>query len=212
MEQGITEVMAPQLDADEAQELVDRIKGGIQVIWEDVTALYLGQGWLALGYQSWDEMSESEFAGARLRIPREQRQQTVSMLHDHGLSTRAIGSVLGISKDTAARDLTDLPVSDETPAAIVGQDGKTYPRRTEAPVQKPYRTKSAAAMAEKYAQRVAGAIDSIWETAAHAQEERDASDWDAGEWSFVVDSIRQELETAHSTIPNIIENLGKLDI
>lgn len=65
----------------------------------------------------------------RIALPIADRQQAVADLHSEGMSTRAIGSALGLSKDTIAR----TPVADETPVPVIGTDGKTYaPRQPDA--------------------------------------------------------------------------------
>ena len=46
-------------------------------------------------------------------------------MREIGMSTRAIASATGMSKDTAARALSG--VANETPAPATGMDGKAYP-------------------------------------------------------------------------------------
>ncbi|GAB2547949.1 helix-turn-helix transcriptional regulator [Brachybacterium huguangmaarense] len=117
------------MDLDHARLVVDEIRrragafveqsAQLQADAEDLTELivtaYRGQAWLALGYESWEELQAAEFSQARLWESVESRRAQVARFIEEGLSTRAIGSVLGISKATAHRDSL-AGVSHETPA------------------------------------------------------------------------------------------------
>ncbi len=113
-----------RLDEEEARSLTNRIRQCVAVAHESIVHAYKGRAWTALNYGSWDDYCEAEFGGARLPIPKADRSDVVALLRAEGMSTRAIGSALGLSKDTVHRDLAG--VSDETPA-VTGADGKTYP-------------------------------------------------------------------------------------
>lgn len=101
-------------NADHARALTDRIKVAVEATWQLVAEAYQSRAWSALGYSSWDDYVTREFGTARLRLPREERQEVVTSLRESGLSIRAIAAVTGDSKDTVHRALA--PVSDETPA------------------------------------------------------------------------------------------------
>jgi hypothetical protein len=63
-----------------------------------------------------------------IRIPLTDRPAAVAELRQNGMSTRAIGSALGISKDTVARELAT--VSGETvahPEKVISLDGRERP-------------------------------------------------------------------------------------
>lgn len=109
----------------QARELTDRIKVGVEAVWQLVKDAYVSRAWEALGYDSWDDYCTREFGSSRIRLPREERQEVVSSMREIGMSTRAIASATGMSKDTAARALSG--VANETPAPVTGTDGKTYP-------------------------------------------------------------------------------------
>ncbi len=143
------EVVAP-LQPEEARRLTDQIRAAVDVAWELVTDAYRQRAWAALGYSSWDDYCTREFGAARLRLPREERQEVVASLRESGLSIRAIAAATGDSKDTVARSLR-AGVANETPAPepvdaevipepvsepapITGTDGKTYRRPEPAPV------------------------------------------------------------------------------
>lgn len=117
------------LSENEARELTAKIYGAIEVAWELIAEAYQRRADKAMGYGSWDEYCQAEFNGARLRLPREERQEKVRSLRESGLSTRAIASATGTSYDTVQRDLKagDRNLSPESESSnVVGLDGKTY--------------------------------------------------------------------------------------
>ncbi|MEU3282938.1 hypothetical protein [Streptomyces antibioticus] len=107
----------------DARALTDRIKVAVEGTWLLIQEAYTSRAWAALGYDTWDSYCAAEFGTARLRLPREERQEVVASLRESGMSLRAISSATGISPATAMRDSR---VSDETPAVILGTDGSTY--------------------------------------------------------------------------------------
>jgi hypothetical protein len=107
----------------DARALTDRIKVAVEGTWLLIQEAYTSRAWAALGYDTWDSYCAAEFGTARLRLPREERQEVVASLRESGMSLRAISSATGISPATAMRDAR---VSDETPAVILGTDGGTY--------------------------------------------------------------------------------------
>jgi hypothetical protein len=116
------------MSVDEARDLTDQIKAGIEATWQLVVRAYTDGTWRALGHDSWDAYCKSEFGGCKLRLPREERSEVVVSLKDAGLSNRAIASATGISEPTVRRELArasnDAP--DEEPRPVIGTDGKTY--------------------------------------------------------------------------------------
>lgn len=114
----------------EARALTDRIKVAVEGTWLLIQEAYISRTWAALGYATWDAYCAAEFGTARLRLPREERQEVVASLRESGMSLRAISSATGISPATAMRDSR---VSDETPAVILGTDGATYAAARPAP-------------------------------------------------------------------------------
>lgn len=89
----------------EARDLIDSIRSTGDIMWRQIVRAFHGRAWIALGYQSWDELCEHEFDGARIKLPREDRREVVASLRDAGMSTRAIGAAIGVSHETAAGDL-----------------------------------------------------------------------------------------------------------
>ena len=110
----------------QARELTDRIKVGVEAVWQLVKDAYVSRAWEALGYDSWDDYCTREFGSSRIRLPREERQEVVSSMREIGMSTRAIAAATGTSRQTVSNSL-NAGVKNLTPAPITGTDGKTYP-------------------------------------------------------------------------------------
>lgn len=136
--------------ADEARQLTDRINVAVGVVWELILQAYQSRAWAALGYGSWDDYCTREFGSARLKLPRETRQEVVASLREQGLSLRAIASATGQDEKNVRNDLVkrraeysapepdDDDVEDYQPPTITGTDGKTYrpkPKPKPAPVE-----------------------------------------------------------------------------
>lgn len=129
------------IELDEAKRRVDRVKSGVERIWDDLVVLYRERAWSVLGYQSWDALCDAEFGGTRIALPRQERQAVVCDLRESGMSTRAIASAVGVSAMQVSRDLADPTVTKVTvdvPASITGLDGRTRtttPNKPSAPPQ-----------------------------------------------------------------------------
>ncbi len=127
------------IELDEAKRRVDRVKSGVERIWDDLVVLYRERAWSVLGYQSWDALCDAEFGGTRIALPRQQRQEVVCDLRAAGLSTRAIASAVGASQRTVAYDLqsTEQNCSLDTNATITGLDGRTRSGTSTRPTEPP---------------------------------------------------------------------------
>lgn len=112
------------LSTAEARALTDRICVNLDGLWEMVIEAFQRGAHRVLGYKSWDEYCEIEFGSNRIRLPREERQETVRSLREAGLSIRAIASATGIGDKTVQRDIRSGVVNDYT--SSLGADGKTY--------------------------------------------------------------------------------------
>jgi transposase-like protein len=109
---------------EEARALTDRIKIAVEGTWQLIREAYTSRTWAVLGYDTWDAYCTAEFGNARLRLPREERQEVVASLRDSGLSVRAIASATGVARNTVREDLREVGQFD--PPEIRGADGKTY--------------------------------------------------------------------------------------
>lgn len=104
------------LSSVDARILTDRIKVGVEAVWDLITQAYTERAWDVLGYSSWDDYCTREFGTSRLRLPREERSEVVASLRESGLSIRAIASATGHGVATIKRDLDAAPVPNGTPA------------------------------------------------------------------------------------------------
>lgn len=123
------------MSASEARARVDRVRLAVSQAREDLVSLWREHAWLSLGYASWDELCDAEF-GVRMALPREERREVVADLRAEGMSTRAIGSALGIADQTVRADmvrLREITQSDPTPARITSLDGRERPATRPAP-------------------------------------------------------------------------------
>jgi hypothetical protein len=111
--------------APRAHQLLDTIRSALSLARDAIIEAYETRAWIALGYESWHAMCDAEL-GMRVQLPRPERRELVGELRGVGMSSRAIGDVLGISRDTA---LKDSAVRNLTPDRVVGLDGKSYPDR-----------------------------------------------------------------------------------
>lgn len=113
----------------EARERLGRVKGHVAAAWDDLVALWSRRAWLSLGHPSWDALCDAELDGARIALPREQRREVVGRMREAGMSTRAIGSAVGVHHDTVAQDIkatVGFPTV-ERPAAVISLDGRRRP-------------------------------------------------------------------------------------
>lgn len=118
----MTEVI--QMDAQRARQRVDRIKVGLEGVWQLVVESWEARDWDALGYKSWDEMCTREFGAAHLRLPREERQEVVASLRDQGMSIRAIASAANTGTRQVQEALRQVS-SQTTPVAVAPEQHPT---------------------------------------------------------------------------------------
>lgn len=103
------------VDAGAARALTDRIKTGVEAVWELIKQAYEQRAWDALGYACWDDYCTREFGTSRLRLPREERPEVVASLRESGLSLRAIASGTGLSVNTIRKELDQVYQTDTPP-------------------------------------------------------------------------------------------------
>lgn len=116
--------MTALTSATAARERADLIRLGMDEIAPLVQQAWEQHDWLALGYSSWNEYVVGEFGGP-LRLGREERKVAVIAMREAGMSTRAIGSALGVSAMTALRDSGVTNVTEEELSTI--PDAPTWP-------------------------------------------------------------------------------------
>lgn len=118
----MTEVTVATLTAEEARALTDDIRSRVTDLLPLITRAYEQRADRALGYPTWADYCAAELSG--LRVPLGDRPAMVAELRQSGMSTRAIGSALGISHMTAQRDLesTGTSVTDDKVTSLDGRE------------------------------------------------------------------------------------------
>lgn len=117
-----------ELNAADARDLLDSIKVNLEDTRALVEQLYSGRGWLALGYESWAALVNAEIMGSMPRLDRAGRRELVGQLADTGMSTRAVGAVVGAGQGTVRRDLEAGAPNGAAgrTSRVTGTDGKSY--------------------------------------------------------------------------------------
>src|SRR5699024_12499686 len=81
-----------QLSSTNARDITDKIRAGLEGIYQLIIQAYRGRAWISLGYATWDEYVRREFGNQALRPPLEERTEVVQSLRASGLSVRAIAA------------------------------------------------------------------------------------------------------------------------
>lgn len=87
-----------------ARALTDQLRQSLSLSWELLVEAYQRRAWAALGYATWDAYTDAELGEVRLRLPRQDRREVVASMTEAGMSTRAIGSALGVDHKTVVND------------------------------------------------------------------------------------------------------------
>ena len=119
----MSEVHQYVMDVPSARRLTERIRltaitvrDGVEKLQSLLDEAKTGHVHVALGYQSWPAYIADVMGEEPLRLSRDDRREIVNYLTGEGMSTRAIGSVLGVGNKTVARDLlAGSGVSNDTP-------------------------------------------------------------------------------------------------
>ena len=121
------EIVPDELTQQEARELTDRIRVGLDTVWNDVAEAYTRVAHKALGYDSWDDYCATEFGSNRIKLPKEDRPEQIRSMYEQGVSIKAIVTATGVARNTVRNDLRQGGQIDP-PERQLGQDGKTYTR------------------------------------------------------------------------------------
>ena len=133
---------------------VGTVGNSMEKLFALVTEAKDGKIHVALGFPSWTAYFADRVAAPMNAIG--ERKEVAAMLHDEGMSNRAIGAVLGVSHATASNDVKTVKAEREKKAAAegktvaakpgktVGKDGKEYTRKpaVKKPVPQPKPKKS----------------------------------------------------------------------
>jgi hypothetical protein len=139
----------------EARALTDEIRSDIAGVGAKIERAYFGRAWTVLGYGTWDDYCDAEFASSFPRLPRPERVAIVCALSEADMSGRSIAAAIGVTEGTVRNDLksgagtvrNDLksgaqnyaPAPEDTtpaptkPPTVTGADGKTYPAKPKKP-------------------------------------------------------------------------------
>lgn len=128
---GVVEATV-DMTAAEARQKTDLLRTNLRIDHQLYIDLYRGRAWIALGYETWDAYCAGEFAEARmLRIDREQRREIVAEMRVRGMSTRAIGTALGVPDRTVAHDVRAAATAPNgavgVPDRVISIDGRSRP-------------------------------------------------------------------------------------
>jgi predicted transcriptional regulator len=127
---------------DQATAATEHINGVTSAYVENMDELFFDafshRVWRAMGFESWDLWR----ASLKIRKSTSERRQLAAKMARRGMSTRAIGSALGVSQKTADRDVRAARESNdsadftdsqgeeiEESGTILGSDGKTYTKK-----------------------------------------------------------------------------------
>jgi hypothetical protein len=101
-----------------------------QIVWQIER-----RAWEVLGYHSWDEMRETEYADMGVVVPRADRPEIVTRMRRVGLTQQEIADTVGVSVDTVQRDLNtaDAVLDDVTIETARGPRPATYTKTPAAP-------------------------------------------------------------------------------
>jgi hypothetical protein len=92
-----------RLDAARARSLTRELQKTLDVAVELVGKLWEGEGWRALGYDSWSAYCAAELPQLAVIVrgmPREERDAKVAELRGRGMSLRGVSEVTGLAPNT----------------------------------------------------------------------------------------------------------------
>lgn len=126
-----------ELSSTNARDITDKIRAGLEGIYQLIIQAYRGRAWISLGYATWDEYVRREFGNQALRPPLEERTEVVQSLRDSGLSVRAIAASTDLGVATVHREIepkvagvpVGTPEAERVPSEqpkVLGIDGKEY--------------------------------------------------------------------------------------
>lgn len=93
------------LTEEQAKALTAEIRSGVEDVKAKLSRAWHGRADAVLGYATWDAYCSSEFGRSVTWRGREDRRELGAELRSEGMSTRAIGSAVGVSHSTIVRDL-----------------------------------------------------------------------------------------------------------
>jgi hypothetical protein len=134
----MTTAVAPgsQVTREQAEAITQNIRNAIERAYGGIEHAWKVRADIAMGYGSWAEYVKAEFDTDHLAVPRAERASFVAMLHDAGMSTRAIAASVNVDPKTVRNDLEaggeNSSPEDASSKPVTGTDGKTYTRKPKA--------------------------------------------------------------------------------
>jgi hypothetical protein len=118
---------------EEARALTHQVVYHLDMAKGYLVMAFEGRAWEALNYPTWNDYCRVEIRPHMQVLSLEQRREAVKEMREAKMSTRAIGSALGVDKQTVLNDLRSAPVENSTPERVKGLDGKQYADTKPAP-------------------------------------------------------------------------------
>jgi hypothetical protein len=127
--QANTPAEVSDLTVEEARDLTDQLRIDLASSVDLMIRAFDQRIWIPLGYQDWAEYLDGEFGEMRPKYPVDRRQEMVLRMLTRKMSTRVIGSALGVTQMTIVNDkkaLADRGLIAIESGKVKGEDGKEY--------------------------------------------------------------------------------------
>lgn len=108
--------------------LLDQIADNTGKVLDLIEQVRGGSAWQPMGYEPWTAYVGAEFGRVLARLSRDDRLPAVVKMRELGMSTRAIGEVVGVDHATVVRDLSRGGADAPPDQPVTGMDGKRYVR------------------------------------------------------------------------------------
>jgi hypothetical protein len=127
--QASTPAEVSDLTVEQARDLTDQLRIDLASSVDLMIKAFDQRIWIPLGYQDWAEYLDGEFGEMRPKYPVDRRQEMVLRMLTRKMSTRVIGSALGVTQMTIVNDkkaLADRGLIAVESGKVKGEDGKEY--------------------------------------------------------------------------------------
>jgi hypothetical protein len=127
--QANTPAEVSDLTVEQARDLTDQLRIDLASSVDLMIRAFDQRIWIPLGYQDWAEYLDGEFGEMRPKYPVDRRQEMVLRMLTRKMSTRVIGSALGVTQMTIVNDkkaLADRGLIAIESGKVKGEDGKEY--------------------------------------------------------------------------------------
>jgi hypothetical protein len=127
--QASTPAEVSDLTVEQARDLTDQLRIDLASSVDLMIRAFDQRIWIPLGYQDWAEYLDGEFGEMRPKYPVDRRQEMVLRMLTRKMSTRVIGSALGVTQMTIVNDkkaLADRGLIAIESGKVKGEDGKEY--------------------------------------------------------------------------------------